>query len=79
MTDQNPSVRHILADVLGVDIESLGPQSAMHETDGWDSFSHIQAIAALEEEFGVTFAPWRIPQMDTVAKIEAELASLRGR
>ena len=41
--------------------------------DSWDSFRHLQAILAIEGEYGVQFDPQRIAELTTVALIQSEL------
>jgi acyl carrier protein len=76
MTELSTRVRSVLAGVFGVGPEMLEAESAMDTVDGWDSFTHVQAIVALEAEFGVKFQAWRIPEITTVERIEAELRVL---
>jgi acyl carrier protein len=56
------SVEQLLADltpifrqVLENDTLVLSPQLAAREVDGWDSFSHVKLIAAIEEHYGIKF------------------------
>jgi acyl carrier protein len=41
--------------------------------ESWDSFGHLQAILALEQEFGARFAPEQIPKLITVALLQRAL------
>ena len=66
-------LRATLADIFGVEAEQITAESGVNTLEGWDSFGHLQAILALESEFGVQFDPQRIPELTTVAKIQAEL------
>lgn len=34
---------------------SLTPETTADQVDGWDSFSHINLIMAIEQHFGITF------------------------
>jgi len=56
-------VRRIAADVLGVPLERLTPDSAPESVESWDSIRHLSLALALEEHFGVIFAPEEIEQM----------------
>ena len=48
--------------------------SAVGAIDGWDSFTHLQALLALEDEFGIQFDDGEeIPDLTSVAKIVHEL------
>lgn len=63
----------ILADVFGTSPEEIHADSMAGQLEGWDSFGHLQAILAIEAEFGLQFDPQRIPELTSVAKIQAEL------
>lgn len=67
-------LRSIIADVLGLSSDEISAESAVGQTEGWDSFGHLQVILALESELGLQFDPVRIPELVTVAKIQQELA-----
>jgi acyl carrier protein len=74
MSTSVPSrLRTTLADIFGVAPEEITAESGVNKLEGWDSFGHLQAILALESEFGVQFDPQRIPELTTVAKIQGEL------
>jgi acyl carrier protein len=66
-------LRTIIADVFGASPEVITSETAAGKLEGWDSFGHLQAILALEAEFGVHFDPQRIPDLTTVALLLAEL------
>ena len=51
------------------------PETGVETVETWDSFRHLQAILAIEGEYGVQFDPQRIPELTTVAKIQSELES----
>ncbi len=67
------SLRDILADVLEISPEEITPELGVGTIDNWDSFRHLQAILAVEGEYGVQFDPSRIPELTTVSLIQAEL------
>ena len=48
-------VRQILADVLGLDPEEVGPDTSTDTVEAWDSLQHLTVVLALEEEFGIQF------------------------
>ena len=70
-----PSLRDLLADILEVSPDEITPESSTETVESWDSFRHLQAILAIEGEYGVQFDPQRIPELTTVGKIQAELAA----
>ncbi len=67
------SLRDILADVLEISPDEVTPETGVETVDNWDSFRHLQAILAIEGEYGVQFDPQRIAELTTVALIQAEL------
>lgn len=67
------SLREILADIFEVPAEQITPDLGMETVDNWDSFRHLQAILAIEGEYGVQFDPQRIPELTTVSLLQAEL------
>lgn len=69
------SLRDLLADILEISPEQVTPELGVGTVENWDSFRHLQAILAIEGEYGVQFDPQRIAELTTVSKIQAELAS----
>jgi acyl carrier protein len=47
------ALNEVMATVLRVPVESIGPDSSMDTVEGWDSLRHLTLVLALEEEFGV--------------------------
>ena len=79
MTSQQvpSSLRDILADILEISPEQVTPDLGVGTVESWDSFRHLQAILAIEGEYGVQFDPQRIAELTTVSQIQAELV-LKG-
>jgi acyl carrier protein len=67
------SLRNILADVFEISPEEVIPELSPETVSNWDSFRHLQAILALEGEYGVQFDPQRIPELTSVSLLQAEL------
>ena len=67
------SLRDLLADIFEVEPKEITPESGVGSIESWDSFRHLQAILAIEGEYGVQFDPQRIADLTTVAKLQAEL------
>jgi acyl carrier protein len=67
------SLRDILADILEISPEEVTPELGVGTVESWDSFRHLQAILAIEGEYGVQFDPQRIAELTTVALIQSEL------
>ena len=68
-----PSLRELLADVFEISPEQVTAELSTETLDSWDSFRHLQAILALEGEYGVQFDPQRIPELTSVALLQTEL------
>jgi acyl carrier protein len=66
------SLRELLADIFEISSEQVTPGTL----DSWDSFRHLQAILAIEGEYGVQFDPQRIPELTSVARLQAELVKM---
>jgi acyl carrier protein len=67
------SLRDILADILEISPEQVTPDLSVETVEGWDSFRHLQAILAIEGEYGVQFDPQRIPELTSVSLLQSEL------
>ena len=67
------SLRDILADILEISPEQVTPDLSVGTVESWDSFRHLQAILAIEGEYGVQFDPQRIPELTSVALLQSEL------
>jgi acyl carrier protein len=67
------SLRDILADILEISPEQVTPDLSVETVESWDSFRHLQAILAIEGEYGVQFDPQRIPELTSVSLLQAEL------
>jgi len=72
------AVTRVLADVLGVDPRQIRPDSSPDTIEGWDSVQHLNLIIAVEQEFGVRFAPAEIEDAVTIKAI-AELIERKQR
>jgi len=67
------SLREIFADTLEIPAEKVTPELSGETVSTWDSFRHLQLVLALEGEYGVQFDPQQIPDLTSVAKIQAAL------
>ena len=73
-TQQVPSsLRDLLADVFELTPDQITPDLNTDTVENWDSFRHLQAILAVEGEYGVQLDPQRIPELTSVALIQQEL------
>jgi acyl carrier protein len=67
------SLRELLADVFEIAPEQVTPDLSAGSIEKWDSFGHLQAILALESEYGIQFDPQKIPNLTSVAALHSEL------
>jgi acyl carrier protein len=67
------SLRDLLADIFEISPDQVTPNLSADTVDTWDSFRHLQAILAIEGEYGIQFDPQRIPELTSVALLQAEL------
>lgn len=67
------SLRNILADIFEIPPEQVTPDLNAEMVATWDSFRHLQAILAVEEEYGVQLDPQRIPELTSVSLLQTEL------
>lgn len=70
MTEQEylAALSQILSDILGDDSIALTMDTVREDVGGWDSFSYINFIVAVEAEFGVKF---RIADVESFPNVGA--------
>ena len=66
--------RTMVADIFGVPVEQVQPQSSPDTIETWDSINHLNLVLALEQEFGIQFTPEEIEQLLSVELIVALVA-----
>ncbi len=67
-------VRAIMADILMIDAAQIKDDASIETIEKWDSLAQIDLIAALEEEFGVTFEVEEFQIMTNFGEIIETLA-----
>jgi acyl carrier protein len=60
--DIEQRIKQIMADIFHLEPRQIDEQTAMDNTEAWDSANHISLVLALEDEFAISF---------DVAEIEA--------
>ena len=67
-----------MADILGVDPDSIDVSTAKDSTASWDSLNHINLVVALEQEFQISFDVTEIESMlsfsDILETLERKLS-----
>jgi len=72
-TSVPPALQNLLADLFDIPPDQVTPDLAAGSIEAWDSVGHLQAILALETEFGVQFDPESIPELTSVGLLQREL------
>ncbi len=62
-------VQNIFDEIFGEHSIPLEPETTAHDILGWDSFSHINLILALEGTFKITFTPQEMAHMANVGSL----------
>lgn len=76
MTQNLDKIIFVVASVLGVAKEELGPDSGMESTANWDSLKHVQIIMAIEQAFGKKFQMEQLMEFTTIGKIAQALEEI---
>ena len=59
----------VVAQVLGVPVETVDSDSSPDSLPAWDSLKHMNLVLTLEEEFGVQFTDIQVLEMLNVGLI----------
>lgn len=62
-------VEEIFREELEIEDLVLNDETTAEDVDGWDSLSHIQLVAAMEESFGIEFSSREILSWDNVGDL----------
>lgn len=68
-------LRSMIAEVLGVPVETIDANTSTQTQPRWDSLRHMNLVFALEDHYRVRFSDEEIPALTSVAAIEAALGS----
>lgn len=71
-------IRDIMADVLDIDADDIGPATTAADVEEWDSLSHIRLMVAIERRFGITFENSEIAGLKNVGELVALIESKDG-
>ncbi|MFQ5717603.1 MAG: acyl carrier protein [Nitrospinales bacterium] len=62
-------LRDILANAIDVEPDELTDESSPDTMPEWDSFAHLNMVAALEQEYGISLTLEEVIEMQTLSKI----------
>jgi len=71
-------IRQLAADIFGVPLGAIGPESSPENIEAWDSIQHLNLVLAVEEKFSLQLSPEEIEQMSSVGAIVAIVESRRS-
>ena len=57
----------LAADVFGVEVETLTPETAFGSIEGWDSVNHLRLVMETEARFGKPISLEAVPELKTLA------------
>lgn len=69
----DPKLVELVAEVLDMPPGQLGPDDGIARTDGWNSLAQLNIVVAVEEVFDIRLPSSRLPQLTSMAAIQAEL------
>ncbi len=71
--DVQDRIRDVMAGVLELPPEAIGPGFARDGTPQWDSLTHLRLVTALEEAFGIRFDMREVPDLARFEAIEGAI------
>jgi acyl carrier protein len=71
---EKPTIEHVFANALAIDISLIHDDLAYNSIPQWDSVAHMTLIAVLEDTFEVMLDTDDIIDMSSVAKAKSILA-----
>ena len=69
----NERLQSLIAEALRLPAESIVDSLDMQESGAWDSLTHMQLIAAIEDEFHIELTADEIVAMTSIAQIKSTL------
>jgi acyl carrier protein len=73
--DEHARIEEVFRAVLGDGSIELADETRAADLPGWDSLAHINAMFALENEFGVEFPGDEFARIETIGELKAALAA----
>ena len=67
-------VQGVLADVFGLDPDTVGPGTSIETVEAWDSLGHTELMLAIEERLELEIGPEPIVELTSVPALESFVA-----
>ena len=64
------TLKKIMNDIFQIPENEITDETAVENTESWDSLKHMELIACLEEEFDITFTADEIVSMNDFSTIK---------
>ena len=74
-TPVSQRVRAVVARTFALDPSQISEDSGIGNPPAWDSFGHMQLVAAVEEEFGIQFPSYKLSELLDVKTLSVEVQS----
>jgi acyl carrier protein len=76
--DVEDKIRNIMAGILRLPPERIGPDAAIGNVPNWDSTAHLRIMLAVEDAFGVELNETQMVELTSLAKIRSVVEELQG-
>jgi acyl carrier protein len=76
--DVEDKIRNIMAGILRLPPERIGPDAAIGNVPNWDSTAHLRIMLAVEDAFGVELNENQMVELTSLAKIRTVVEELQG-
>lgn len=63
-------LEQLVADIIGLDVSQVSPETSRDTAEQWDSMNHLRLITALEEAFSVHLTMDEIENIRSVADLK---------
>jgi len=71
-------IRALMAEVLRLPEDRIGPDAAIGTVPNWDSTAHMRMMIALEDAFGIELDESRMVEMTSFARIHSVVAEMQS-
>lgn len=76
MENLDERIKDVMADVFGIEAESINEDSSQDNIEQWDSIKTLDLIVSLEEEFGVSIPLEEVGNLTNFKYIKLTLEEL---